>query len=65
MKKKYVITIISVCLNVVLFSALAYFNKVNNRLEGATAPLILLQQLPALGQIQSDGQGIALASTLK
>jgi len=65
MKKKYVITIISVCLNVVLFSALAYCNKINSRSEGATAPLILLQQLPEIGLLQGDSQGIALASTVK
>ncbi|MBW8865150.1 MAG: hypothetical protein JF609_09570 [Verrucomicrobia bacterium] len=65
MKKKYVITIISIGLNVVLFSALAYCNKINARTDGATAPLILLQQLPDIGLLQGDGQGLALASAVK
>jgi len=65
MKKKYVITIISVCLNLVLFSALVYLNKINNRSEGTTAPLIQLQQLPQFGLLQRDAREIALASLVK
>lgn len=65
MKKKYLITIISVCLNVVLFSALAYTNKINAHTEGATAPTFIYHPLPDIGGLQSDGQGIALASAVK
>jgi len=65
MKKKSAITIISICFNLVLFAALAYFNKINDRPETAPAPIFISQQLPGFAGLTSDGHGVALASTMK
>ena len=65
MKKKSVIAILSVVLNLVLFSALAYSNKVNSNAVGAPPPFFICQHLPDLGYVQSDGHAVALASAVK
>jgi hypothetical protein len=65
MKKKSVITIASIFLNLVLFSALVYFDKINNQPITAAAPVFHLQHLSDIGYSQSDGHGMTLASTVK
>ena len=65
MKKKSIITITSIFLNVVLFSALAYYNKVNSHAATAPAPFFRLQHLPEVVCSQIESRGIALASNVK
>lgn len=65
MKKKSAITIISVCLNLVLFSALAYFNKINSHIADSPAPFFLVQHMTAVGYAQNDSHEIALVGTGK
>lgn len=64
MKKKSLMIIVSVLLNLVLFAALVYCNKINGRTEGATAPLFVIQHLSGLNHLQIDGQGVTVASTM-
>ncbi|MEI9865953.1 MAG: hypothetical protein WDN00_15660 [Limisphaerales bacterium] len=63
MKKKSVITIISVFLNLVLFAALAYFNKINSLAESVPGPIFLRQHISDIGYLKSDNHVIALANT--
>jgi len=65
MKTKSAIIIVSVLLNVGLFSALAYFNKINSRAEGTPALFFLHQHLPEVGYFHGYSHGVALASTVK
>jgi hypothetical protein len=65
MKKKSVITLVSVVLNLVLFSALACFNKINSRADGVGAPFFLVQHLGEAGYVQTHSHEVTLASTVK
>jgi hypothetical protein len=65
MKKKSLIAIASIFLNLALFSALVYYNKINSHAANAPMPFIRLQHLPNTGYLQSDRHEIALASTMK
>jgi len=65
MKKKSLIIVTSVVLNLVLFSALAHFNKINNRTEGIGAPFFRVQHLPEFGQQQGNSKSLVVASTTK
>lgn len=65
MKTKSAITIISISLNLVLFSVLAYFNKIDSHTEGSPAPFFLVQHMTAVGYAQNDSHEIALVSTGK
>jgi hypothetical protein len=62
MKKKSVITIISIFLNLVLFSALTYYDKINSHVEGVPAPFFHEQHL---SDMQGDSHGVTLASAVK
>jgi hypothetical protein len=61
MKIKSSIIILSVLLNLVLFSTLAYFDKFNSSVESTVAPFIVIQHLGA----QSAGHEIASVATVK
>ena len=65
MKKKSVLTIVSVFLNLALFAALAYFNRFNAHAENTPAPLIVLHHMNDVSDAQSDSHEIALFSTTK
>jgi hypothetical protein len=65
MKKKSAITTISIFLNLVLFSVLAHYDKINSHAISSSAPLFRLQHLSNIVYLQSDSHGIALASTVK
>jgi hypothetical protein len=65
MEKKSVIVVISVVLNLVLFSALIGFNKYNSTIEGAPAPYFVVQHMNNNGHVQSGGHEIASASIMK
>ena len=65
MEKKSLIIVISVLLNLVLFSALIGFNKYNSTIEGAPAPYFVVQHLNDSGPVLSGGHEIASASTMK
>jgi hypothetical protein len=65
MKKKSVIAITSVFLNLVLLSALVHYDKINNRALNVSAPFFTIQHLSSIGYLQSDSHAIALASTVK
>jgi hypothetical protein len=65
MKKKSVIIVLSVLLNLVLFSVLIGFNKFNSTMDGAPAPYFVVQHLGDNGHAESTGHEIASASTMK
>jgi hypothetical protein len=65
MKKKSIITVASIGLNLALFSALLHFNKINSLPTESLTPFFRVQHLAAMGYAQSDSRRIVLASTVK
>jgi len=65
MEKKSLIIVLSVLLNLVLFSALIGFNKYNSTIGDAPAPYFVVQHLSDSVHVQSGGHEIASASTMR
>lgn len=66
MKRKTIITVVSVLLNLVLLAALAYSTKIHNRGDGALPPsFYLIQRLPDVAVLQNTAKDSIIAGVVK
>ena len=65
MKTKSLLAVTSIGLNLVLFGALAYSMKVNDRSDKAAAPVFRIHYLPEVVLSHGGSSHVVLASSVK